>query len=109
MPVGIFLTHIAAPALGCSVEKNGDVHDKFILNQEHVFTKDNRNKFLGEVVVEDGAVLHHVLSLGRTNECQIGNGNLKLPSKYQLMLGVDDINKNDDVAVPVCKKRRLEF
>ena len=108
MPVGIFLTHIAAPALGCSVEKNGDVHDKFILNQEHVFTKDNRNKFLGEVVVKDGAVLHHVSSLGRPNECQIiGNGNLKLPSKYQLTL--DDINKNDDVAVPVCKKRRLEF
>jgi hypothetical protein len=43
MPVGIFLTHIAAPALGCSVDKNGDVHDNFILNQEHVFTKDNRN------------------------------------------------------------------
>ena len=104
MPLGIFLTHIAAPALGCRVEKNGDVYDLFLHKREPVFTRDNRNKIMGDVF-QDGAVLHYSICFGPVDQSLKGNGNLSLPSKYQLTL----LSSEGDGKMPVCKKRRLEF
>ena len=115
MPVGIFVTHIAAPALGCRVEKNGDVHDMFLLNREQVFTNDNKKKVLGDVL-EDGVELYHSICIGRVDECLIGNGCNQRPTKHHLTLLPNNNNSGGGesvvvavVASPVFKRRKLEF
>ena len=85
MPAGRYLTHVIAPALECQVGEDGSVLDGFILNGAHVFTKDNKDKALGEIM-QDGAVLHHTLALGPIARCLFGNGNRVPPTGYQLTL-----------------------
>ena len=120
MPLGMFVTHIAAPALGCRVEKNGDVHDMFLLNREQVFKNDNKKKVLGDVL-QDGAELYHsICCLGHLSDCLVGNGCNQRPTKHHLTLlpsgGGDGISSlsvgsNEDAAAgaPVFKKRKLVF
>jgi hypothetical protein len=83
--VGQYVVLVAGPALGSKVEEDGDVYESFVLNGAHVFTKDNKNKYLSEVM-QDGATLHHSLCLGRIEQCLIGNGGRMPPIQYQLML-----------------------
>ena len=101
MRVGQYITQVAAPALGCMVRSGGDVYDPFILNGAHAFTKDNKDKYLGEIM-PDGSTLHHSLCLGRINQRLVGNGSLMPPTQYQLTLQ----SSNDVVVGPSAGKKR---
>ena len=98
-----YVTQVVAPALGCDVKEDGDVYDAFLLNGAHVFTKDNKGKYLSELM-QDGATLHHSLCLGRLDLCLIGNGSRMPPTQYQLTL-----RSSNEVVVAdpsPCKKRK---
>ncbi len=97
-----YVTQVVGPALGCDVKEDGDVYDSILLNGAHVFTKDNKNKYLSEVM-RDGATLHHSLCLGRIDQCLIGNGSRMPPTQYQLTFR----SSNEVVVDPSpCKKRK---
>jgi hypothetical protein len=100
MRVGQYATQVASPALGC-ILRGSDVYDPFVLNGAHVFTKDNKDKYLSEVM-QDGATLHHSLCLGRIDQCLIGNGSCMPPTPYQLTLH----SSNEVVVGPSAGKKR---
>jgi hypothetical protein len=87
MRVGQYVTQVAAPAVGCEVRASGDVFDQFVLDGALVFTKENKDKYLAEVM-EDGATLFHSMRLGRCmeGESPVGNGSRMPPTQYQLTL-----------------------
>ena len=85
MRAGQYVTQIVAPAVGCPLHNGDDVYDNLVLNGAYAFTKDNRDKFLSQIIKDD-ATLHHSMCLGKIPACLIGNGNHMSPTQYHLTL-----------------------
>jgi len=102
MRVGQYITQIAAPALGSNVGVNGEVLDPFVLNGSFVFTKDNKEKYLSEVM-QDGSTLHNSLALGPVHASLFDNGNLRPPTPYQLTMPSGGVSAP---AGPAASKKR---
>jgi hypothetical protein len=104
MPTGMYATHVVAQVFSYGFQPNGDVLDNFILNGAHVFTRDNKDRPLREVM-QDGSILFHTQNLGRcTAQCLIGNGNTTKPTKHHLTLGSSD---SGDIGPSASKKRKI--
>ena len=104
MPTGMYATHVVAKVFEFGLQPNGDVYDNFILNGAHVFTKDNRDKPLREVM-RDGSIIFHTLNLGQgPAHCLIGNGNATKATKHHLTLGSSD---SGDIGPSASKKRKI--
>jgi hypothetical protein len=104
MPTGMYATYVVAKVFEFGLQPNGDLHDNFILNGAHVFTKDNRDKPLREVM-QDGSILFHTQNLGGgLAQCLIGNGNTAKPTRHHLTLGLSD---SGDIGPSASKKRKI--
>jgi hypothetical protein len=102
MRCGQFAALIAAPALGSALTPDGSLLDRFVKDGKIVFTKENKDKFVGDVL-QDNDTLHHSICMGPVPDCLLGNGSLLPPTQYQLILDPSSFE------VPsACKRRRVE-
>ena len=101
MRCGQFVALIAAPALGSMVTPDGSVLDRFVKDGKIVFSKDNKDKYVSEIL-QDGDTLYHSICMGQVPDCLLGNGSLTPPTQYQLTLDPSG------EAPTACKKRKVE-